>query len=407
MTAEGTSAKILSTVWMRAAMLGSVWASVEIILGSFLHNLRVPFTGTTLTAVGVSLLVAGQSLWPDRGLVWRAGVICALMKAISPSAVLIGPMIGILSESLMMELAVRFLGRNIVGFLLGGALAVCMPLTYRIVELIVAFGFNIAPIYTGLYRFAASRLGITGFEAGDLLMVLYGIYAVFGLVAAALGLIVAKRARALRGQVRLNHDVTEEYRFQQADSSQRYSLPFLVIHLLLVPAGMIAIGRLPVYGVAAFLAIYAVWVAYRYPRAWRRLRKPTVWIVILAVSLAGGVILGKLGSESVMDGIIIGLQMVLRAVLMIAAFGSISVELRNPAIVQWFLKRGMGQVSAALEVAFGALPKMISLLKRKQGVPRRPFDILARLLAEAELWLQTFSATGALVPTEETERNDE
>ncbi|RPH94809.1 hypothetical protein EHM69_06280, partial [candidate division KSB1 bacterium] len=105
----------LNLVWLHAAVLGSVWASIEIIVGSFLHNLRVPFTGTTLTAVGVCLLVAGQYFWPDRGIIWRAGVICALMKSVSPSAVLLGPMIGILTESLMLQLAVGILGRNPLG----------------------------------------------------------------------------------------------------------------------------------------------------------------------------------------------------------------------------------------------------------------------------------------------------
>lgn len=29
-------------VWSRAAALGSLWAAFEIVVGSFLHNLRVP-----------------------------------------------------------------------------------------------------------------------------------------------------------------------------------------------------------------------------------------------------------------------------------------------------------------------------------------------------------------------------
>jgi len=42
---NGTSleGKPLPDIWLKAAMLGSLWASVEIILGSFLHNLHIPF----------------------------------------------------------------------------------------------------------------------------------------------------------------------------------------------------------------------------------------------------------------------------------------------------------------------------------------------------------------------------
>jgi hypothetical protein len=36
----------LKPVWLKAAVLGGLWASVEIIIGSFFHNLRLPFAGT-------------------------------------------------------------------------------------------------------------------------------------------------------------------------------------------------------------------------------------------------------------------------------------------------------------------------------------------------------------------------
>jgi hypothetical protein len=32
--------KPLNSIWLKASVVGSIWASIEIILGSFLHNLR-------------------------------------------------------------------------------------------------------------------------------------------------------------------------------------------------------------------------------------------------------------------------------------------------------------------------------------------------------------------------------
>lgn len=61
-----------SVVWLKAATLGAVWAALEIVLGSFLHNLRMPLTGTTLAACGVALLTASQILWKESGVIWRA-----------------------------------------------------------------------------------------------------------------------------------------------------------------------------------------------------------------------------------------------------------------------------------------------------------------------------------------------
>jgi len=40
--------KKVSEAWLRASVIGSLWASVEIILGSFFHNIRIPFAGTIL-----------------------------------------------------------------------------------------------------------------------------------------------------------------------------------------------------------------------------------------------------------------------------------------------------------------------------------------------------------------------
>ena len=86
------------TVWRRAAIYGSLWAASEIVVGSFLHNLRIPFAGSLLAAFGVLVMTAGHRAHPERGLIWRSAVVCALMKSISPSAVILGPMVGIAME---------------------------------------------------------------------------------------------------------------------------------------------------------------------------------------------------------------------------------------------------------------------------------------------------------------------
>ncbi|MBT4360216.1 MAG: hypothetical protein HOB84_10845, partial [Candidatus Marinimicrobia bacterium] len=77
--------KVLPDIWLKAAMLGSLWASIEIILGSFLHNLHIPFSGTFLASVGLILMINGYKLWPVKGLFWRTALVTAAMKSISPS----------------------------------------------------------------------------------------------------------------------------------------------------------------------------------------------------------------------------------------------------------------------------------------------------------------------------------
>ncbi|MCX6550055.1 MAG: hypothetical protein NTY02_03425, partial [Acidobacteria bacterium] len=134
-------------VWQRAAIYGSLWAAVEIVAGSFLHNLRVPFAGSVLAAFGVLLMTAGHRACPERGLIWRAALICALMKSVSPSAVILGPMIGILMEGVLLEVGVRLAGGRAIGYLAGGALAVSWSMAQRMLNAVISFGPDVVRLY--------------------------------------------------------------------------------------------------------------------------------------------------------------------------------------------------------------------------------------------------------------------
>ena len=134
-------------LWRKAAVLGGIWAASEIVLGSFLHNARVPFSGELLTAIGIAILVAGHRLWPERGLLWRAGLVCAAMKSVSPSAVIFGPMLAISMEGLLAEAGVRLLGCNPAGYLLAGGLAMCWALAHKAVNLLIFYGPDTVAVY--------------------------------------------------------------------------------------------------------------------------------------------------------------------------------------------------------------------------------------------------------------------
>ena len=99
-------------IWLRAAVLGSLWGASEIVLGTFLHNLRIPFSSNLLTAIGIILMIAGHPLWPQRGLIWRAGIICAALKTLSPIHAIFGPMIAISAQAVLMQGAIFLGGRT-------------------------------------------------------------------------------------------------------------------------------------------------------------------------------------------------------------------------------------------------------------------------------------------------------
>ena len=151
-------------IWRKAAVLGSIWAASEIVLGSFLHNVRAPFSGEILTAIGIAVLVAGHRLWPERGLLWRAGIVCAIMKSISPSAVLLGPMIAIAMEGLLVEAGIRLPGAGRAGYIIGGGLAMTWALAQKAANLLLFYGPDTVKIYLRGADWLRANLG---FGAGD------------------------------------------------------------------------------------------------------------------------------------------------------------------------------------------------------------------------------------------------
>ena len=180
--------KPLNSVWLKASVVGSTWASIEIIFGSFLHNLKIPLSGAILSFISVWILISFLQIWKENGLVLRAGIICALLKSISPSAFILGPMIGIFSEALLIELFILIFGKNLFGYLFGGAFAVLSSLLHKVVSLLILYGFNLVKILSDLYSFAVKQIKLEHLSPVYLILVITAIYIITGMVGAVVGL---------------------------------------------------------------------------------------------------------------------------------------------------------------------------------------------------------------------------
>ncbi len=385
----------LSSSWTKAALLGSLWAAVEIVLGTFLHALGVPLAGTLLSAIGVCLMVAGGQLWPERGIFWRAGVLCALMKSVSPGAVIIGPMVGIMLEALFMEGATRLLGRTVPGYVAGGALATALPVLQKLVALVFTYGLDVARLYVAMYESAARSLGITGPGALDLVLAWFGLNLLLGAAAAILGMRAGRHARGLPDPQPVRVAGATAYGLGSPDPGQRFSSLLLAAHLLVIPLGFLAIQDWPEFLSAAVILLYTACTFVLYPRVRHRFHRVRPWLEFCALALLAGLFLGVLGQPNVgpWAGARIGMQMALRAMLVVVAFSAISIELRSPVIVGWFLRRGLGPVSGALDVAFQALPAMMRAIGEERTFLRHPMLSVARVLATARAWLSVGGGT--------------
>ena len=154
------SNNLLSDKWLKAAVIGGLWASIEIVLGSFLHNLRIPFAGTILATQGILLVIAFGQVWKESGIIIRAGIITALMKSISPSSVILGPMIGIIMEAALLEIFLLIFGRGILGVIVSSSLALASALLHKVFSIIILYGWNIVMIYKNIYVYFQNILNI-------------------------------------------------------------------------------------------------------------------------------------------------------------------------------------------------------------------------------------------------------
>lgn len=380
------SYKKLEPAWAKAALLGSMWGSIEIIVGSFLHNLRVPLAGTILSAIGVSLLVAGHSLWKEKGLIWRAGLVCALMKSISPSAVLMGPMAGIMAEAIVLEIFVRLSRGASIGIVLGSGIAVCLPFVQTIISLLIAYGSNIAALYVEIYRIIAKSTGIGNVGAYGALGIFFSLNALFGFCASFLGMAIGKKAAA--GESGHSPKATGDALFSlpPVSASQRFSIVMLAGNAVLIPLMLMAIGVLPLQWSSAVVCAHTLVMTAWYPNSRKRFSKPRIWIGMIVITALSGLLLGGITNKQpgwAWSGVRTGLQMSLRAVFMVAAFNAVSVELRNPKIINWVLRRGLGQLATAMEAAFDALPTLVAALGEQRDVLRHPVASISRLFLVA------------------------
>ena len=377
--------RVSPRVWQRAAVYGSLWAASEIVAGSFLHNLRIPFAGSFLAAFGVMVMTAGHRAYPERGLIWRAALICALMKSISPSAVILGPMIGIAMEGVLLEACVRLMGGHAVGYLVGGALAVSWSMVQRMLNALIAFGPDVVRLYVEAYAFAARALGVSRFGPFDLIATLIAAEWVAGTVAAALGLTIARRAVETPASARPRDGRTGFAASAPTTAEGSWSIARLGLVSAGLLAGMAGLGLVPLWAGTLYVGAFAAIVLRIYPRASSRIRRPSLWIELAIVMLLAGLLLGGVrhGLAGMAEGLLAGAAMVLRATLVLFGFTAVSVELRNPVILSWVERRRLRGLSDALGVAFGTLPAFTEALSRPGQARRHPARLLAELVQRA------------------------
>lgn len=190
------------------AVFGALWGAVEITLGSVLKALHLPFSGALLATAGLAIALTGRLFVPRRGSTLFIGVIATLLKLFSIGGVVVGPMIGILSEALLAELVLSLFGKpSRVAFLLAGALGLCWTVVQPFFTGALLFGRDMFEVWLQLVNDGSRLLGLGTGAAVWVIIVLVGLHTLLGALSGWLAWEAGKQLN-----VRLSSDVAFQNR---------------------------------------------------------------------------------------------------------------------------------------------------------------------------------------------------
>jgi len=166
------------------AVFGVLWGIVEMSLGTVLKSLNIPFSGAVLASIGLTVAMIGRLYVPRRGSTLFIGVIATILKLFSLGGILIGPMVGILSEALIAELVLSLLGQpRRRWFVIAGSLGVTWAMIQPFVTNPLLFGRTLVSVWLNMLDQGSRYLGIDTSAAWIIVVLMIVIHLALGTVA--------------------------------------------------------------------------------------------------------------------------------------------------------------------------------------------------------------------------------
>ena len=183
------------------AVFGALWGLVEISLGALLKTLNIPLSGVVLSAIGLTIALVGRAFVPKRGSTLFIGVIAMLLKLFSLGGVIIGPMVGILTEALVAEAVLSLVGKpRRSAFVLAGALGVAWVLVQPFVTGPLLFGRTVFTVWLDLLDLGNQLLGLDPSAAIWIVAALLAIHLAIGAVVGWLSWDIARLLQVRLGR---------------------------------------------------------------------------------------------------------------------------------------------------------------------------------------------------------------
>ncbi|RLC70984.1 MAG: hypothetical protein DRI52_06005 [Chloroflexi bacterium] len=152
--------------WVYVAVFGALWGAAELTLGSYLHVIFPPLAdtfviGLIMAGLGGIIVLVGRQFVPRVGAAFMMGIITALLKTLSLGGIKIGPIVAILAESLLIEVALLLARRPARwNFVLAGSLAVSWNFFHKFIMMRLLFGKGIETVYVKMVKDGSNVLHV-------------------------------------------------------------------------------------------------------------------------------------------------------------------------------------------------------------------------------------------------------
>ncbi len=173
---------------------------------------------------------------------------------------------------------------------------------------------------------------------------------------------------------------------QNSEKEFNYSVTWLFINILLIVSSFILLNRCTwIVWSIVISGIVIIW-SLRYQRALHQLSKPKFWILFVLITLITAFVFTKVrtGENSLFQGILTGIQMNFRAVIIIVGFSVLGTELYNPVVRKFFLRTSFRNLPLALELSAESLPLFIANIPDFKNLVRNPVSVFYQVLSHAD-----------------------
>ncbi len=308
-----------NTFWTYVTMFGTLWGGLELTLGTFLHVLRVPKAGLIMTVLSCILMIALRVLYPKRGATLGAAIIASCIKCLSPGGIILGPVVGIISEAAMLELGLLISSSSPITAILAGILAVFSCQLQSLFKMWIYYGndffyaiLKVAEKFFNVKSTAVIALSLLG----GLLSILAALGGVAGIVGWIWGRRVVHRLESDKTSTSLpaaesvdpayadtlnepNRGATLDSYRPKAKRDPKDTAQVVKTRLICLPFAILAIGiQFVAYGsfkgmypvltaLGIWLVVLAIWARPVLKAIWW----PKFWILTAVVSFVAGCIL--------------------------------------------------------------------------------------------------------------------